>query len=108
VSLLYKNNVESRTRRGKSWRRAPVALCVMAFRCFVKRSLESSIRPKIQTIMVYIIMSLYVTFNTIRLTSFNGNCFGRKALKSVRLRTQNVEDKWLLWFCNVRVTGPSQ
>jgi len=63
---------------------------------------------QIQTIMVYIIMSLYVTFNPMWPTSFNGNCFARKALKSVRLRTQYVKDKWLLWFCNVRVTGPSQ
>ena len=44
--MLCKDNVESRARRGKSWRRAPVALCVMVYRCFVKRSLESSVRPR--------------------------------------------------------------
>ena len=41
VSLLCKDNVESRARRGKSWRKTPVALCVTACRCLVKRSLES-------------------------------------------------------------------
>ena len=46
MSLLCKDNVESRARRGKSWRNAPVALHVTAYRCFVKRSLESSTRPR--------------------------------------------------------------
>lgn len=51
---------------------------------------------------------LYVTFNTMRPISYNGNRFAKKALKSLKLRTQYVQDKWSLCFCNVPVTGPSQ
>ena len=46
VSLLCKDNAESRARRGKSWRKTPVVLCVTACRCFVSRSLGSSARPR--------------------------------------------------------------
>jgi len=46
VSLLGRDNVESRARRGKSLRKVPVALCIMECTCFVKRSLESSTRPR--------------------------------------------------------------
>ena len=41
VSLLGMDNVESRARRGKSWRKIPVALCMTEVRSIVKRSLES-------------------------------------------------------------------
>jgi hypothetical protein len=40
VILLGMHNVESRARRGKSWRKMPVALCIMEVKCFVNRSLE--------------------------------------------------------------------
>ena len=46
VSLVDRDNVESRARRGKSLRKVPVALCIMECTCFVKRSLESSTRPR--------------------------------------------------------------
>jgi len=46
VSLLCGDSVESRARRGKSLRKVPVALCIMECKCFVKRSLESSTRPR--------------------------------------------------------------
>ena len=39
MSLLCEDNVDSRARREKSWRNAPVALRVTVYRCFVKRSL---------------------------------------------------------------------
>jgi hypothetical protein len=44
--LLRGDSVECLARRGKSASRTPVALCVTVFRCFVKRSLGSSSRPK--------------------------------------------------------------
>jgi hypothetical protein len=46
INLLGKDSVESLARRGKSASNTPVALCVTSFRCFVKRSLESSCRPR--------------------------------------------------------------
>ena len=35
VSLLGMDNVESRARKGKSWRKIPVALCMTEVRCLV-------------------------------------------------------------------------
>jgi len=35
VSLLGMDNVESCARRGKSWRKIPLALCMMEVRCCV-------------------------------------------------------------------------
>ena len=49
VILLGMDNVESRVRRGKSWRKMPVALCVMEVKCLVNRSLGSSRRLRYQT-----------------------------------------------------------
>jgi hypothetical protein len=46
VNLLCGDSVESRARRGKSLRKVPVDLCITECKCFVKRSLESSIRPR--------------------------------------------------------------
>jgi hypothetical protein len=43
--LLCVDSVESRARRGKNFRKAPVALCITERKCFVKRSLESSTKP---------------------------------------------------------------
>ena len=40
--LLVMDSVESRARRGKSWRKMPVALCVMEVKCLVNRSLGAS------------------------------------------------------------------
>jgi hypothetical protein len=42
VILLGMYNVESRARRGKSWRKMPVALCVTEVKCLVNRSLGTS------------------------------------------------------------------
>jgi len=42
------DNVESRARRGKSWRKTPVALWVTEVKCFVNRSLGSR-RPKVNS-----------------------------------------------------------
>jgi len=39
VILLGMDNDESRARRGKSWRKMPVALCVTEVKCLVNRSL---------------------------------------------------------------------
>jgi hypothetical protein len=36
VILLGMDNVESGARRGKSWRKMPVALCVTEVKCLVK------------------------------------------------------------------------
>jgi hypothetical protein len=44
--LLRGDSVESLAWRGKSASRTPLALCVTVFRCYVKRSFESSSRPK--------------------------------------------------------------
>jgi len=49
VILLGMDNVESRARRGKSWRKMPVALYVMEVKCLVNRSLGSSRRPRYRT-----------------------------------------------------------
>ena len=38
VILLGMDNVESRARRGESWRKMPVALCVTEVKCLVNRS----------------------------------------------------------------------
>jgi len=46
VSLLHGDSVELRARRGKSLRKVPVVLCITECKCFVKRSLESSTRPR--------------------------------------------------------------
>jgi hypothetical protein len=46
MSLLCDDNVESLARMGKSASKTPMALCVTVFRFLVKRSLESSSRPK--------------------------------------------------------------
>jgi hypothetical protein len=46
VSLLVMDSVESRTRRGKSLIKVPVALCITERKCFLKRSLESSTMPR--------------------------------------------------------------
>jgi len=43
------DNVESRARRGKSWRKMPVALCVTEVKCLVYRILGSSRRPRYRT-----------------------------------------------------------
>ena len=45
--LLGMDNVELRARRGKSWRKMPVALCVTEVTCLVSRS--SSRRPRYRT-----------------------------------------------------------
>jgi hypothetical protein len=42
VILLGMDNVESRARRGKSWRKMPVALCVTEVKCLVNGSLGAS------------------------------------------------------------------
>jgi hypothetical protein len=52
VILLGVNNVESRARGGKSWRKIPVALCVTEVKCLVNRSLGSSRRPRNQTYVI--------------------------------------------------------
>jgi len=39
VILLGMDNVESHVKRGKSWQRMPVALCITKFICLVNRSL---------------------------------------------------------------------
>jgi len=49
VSLLGMDNVESRARKGKSWRKIPVSLCMTEVRCIVNRSLESRRRPRYRT-----------------------------------------------------------
>jgi hypothetical protein len=49
VVSLGMDNVESRVRRGKSWRKIRVALCVTEVKCLVNRSLGSSRRPRYQT-----------------------------------------------------------
>jgi len=49
VILLGMDNVELRARRGESWRKIPVALCVMEVMCLVNRSLGSSGRLKYRT-----------------------------------------------------------
>jgi len=49
VILLRMDNVESRARRGKSWRKMPVALCVREVKCLVNRRLGSSRRPRYRT-----------------------------------------------------------
>ena len=49
VILLGIDNAESPARRGKSWRRTPVALWVTEFKCFVNRSLGLSRRPRYRT-----------------------------------------------------------
>jgi hypothetical protein len=49
VILLEMDNAESRARRGKSWRKIPVALCVTEVKCLVNRSLGSSRRPRYRT-----------------------------------------------------------
>jgi len=41
VILLGIDNVESRVRRGKSWRKMPVALCITEVKCLVNRSLPT-------------------------------------------------------------------
>jgi hypothetical protein len=46
VSLLCGDSVELRARREKSLRKVPVALCITERKCFVKRNLESSTRPR--------------------------------------------------------------
>jgi len=46
VSSLCGDSVELRARRGKTLRKVPVALCITECMCFVKRSLESSTRPR--------------------------------------------------------------
>jgi hypothetical protein len=47
VILLRMDNVEARARRGKSWRKMLVALCVTEVKCLVNRSLGSSRRREI-------------------------------------------------------------
>ena len=42
VILLGMDNVESHVRRGKSWQRMPVTLCVTEVKCLVNRSLGST------------------------------------------------------------------
>jgi hypothetical protein len=49
VILLGMANVELRVRRGKSWRKMPVALCVTEVKCIINRSLGSSRRPRYRT-----------------------------------------------------------
>jgi len=49
VILLGMDNIESRVRRGKSWRKMPVALCVTEVKCLVNRRLGSSRRPRYRT-----------------------------------------------------------
>jgi len=50
VILLGIDNVESRARRrGKSWRKMLVALCIMEVKCLINRSLESRRRPRYWT-----------------------------------------------------------
>jgi hypothetical protein len=49
ISLLGEFSEESRARRGNILRKVPVALLRVTCRCFVKRSLESSRRPKYLT-----------------------------------------------------------
>jgi hypothetical protein len=49
VILLGMDNVESCVRRGKSWRKMLVALCVMLVKCLLNRSLGSSRRPIYRT-----------------------------------------------------------
>jgi hypothetical protein len=49
VILFGMGNVESRARRGKSWRKMPVALCVTEVKCLVNRSLRWSRRPRYRT-----------------------------------------------------------
>jgi hypothetical protein len=44
--LLGMDNVESRARRGKSWRRVPVALYITEVKCLMNRSLGLSRRPR--------------------------------------------------------------
>ena len=49
VILLGMDNVESHVRRGKSWKKMSVALCVTEFKCLVNSSLGSSRRPRYWT-----------------------------------------------------------
>jgi hypothetical protein len=49
VILLEMDNAESRARRGKSWRKMLVTLCVTEVKCLVNRSLGSSRRPRYRT-----------------------------------------------------------
>ena len=49
VILLGMDNVESRARRGNSWQKMPVALCITDVKCLVNRSLGSSSRPRYRT-----------------------------------------------------------
>jgi len=49
VILLGIENVESRARRGKSWRKMPVALCITEVKCLINRSLDSRWRPRYRT-----------------------------------------------------------
>jgi hypothetical protein len=44
---LCGDSVESRARREKSLRKAPVVVCMTERKCFVKRRLESSTRPQL-------------------------------------------------------------
>jgi len=49
VILLGMDNIESHARRGKSWRKVPVAFCVTEVKCLVNRRLGLSRRPRYQT-----------------------------------------------------------
>jgi hypothetical protein len=49
VILLGMDNVESRARRGKSWRKMPEALRFTEVKCSVNRSFGSSRRPRYGT-----------------------------------------------------------
>ena len=49
VILLGMHNVELHARRGKIWRKMPVALCVTEVKCLINRSLGSSRRPGYRT-----------------------------------------------------------
>jgi len=54
VSLLGMDNVESRARRGGSWRKIPLALCMTEVRCLVNRSLESRRSPRYRTYRYFV------------------------------------------------------
>jgi hypothetical protein len=49
VISLGMDNVKSRARRGKSWRKMPVALCITEVKCLANRSMGSSRRPRYRT-----------------------------------------------------------
>jgi len=49
VILLGMDNIESRARRGKSWRKMLVALCVTEVKCLVNRSLGLRRRLRYRT-----------------------------------------------------------